>query len=71
MTEKLARSSYARDDLYLALQQMLPVATEQEEYDDMKSMTEEYHRYKGQYVKHLNFNPDNENLSKCFIDLPT
>ena len=50
---------------------MLPVATEQEEYDDMKSMTEEYHRYKGQYVKHLNFNPDNENLSKCFIDLPT
>ena len=69
MTEKLA-SRYVKDDLHLALQQMLPVSTE-EEGDDVKSMTEEYHRYKREYVKHLNFDPDNENLSKCFIDLPS
>ena len=66
MAEKLAQLGYDRDDLHLALQQ-----STEEEGDNVRSMTEEYHRYKREYVKHLNFNPDAENLSKCFLDLPT
>ena len=65
MTEKLASSSYEADDLHLALQQMLPPSTD-EEGDDVKALTEEYRKYKMEYVKHLFFNPDNENLCKCF-----
>ena len=63
-------SRYSKDDLRLALQQMLPVSIE-EGADDVRSMTEEYHRYKREYVKHLNFNPGNKNLSECFLDLPS
>ena len=44
------------------LQQMFPA---EEEEDGAKSFTERYHKYKRQYVKHLSFNPKEENLSKC------
>ena len=47
------------------LQQMFATSTKEEE-DGMKSCTESYHKYKGEYVKHLEFNPANESLSKCF-----
>ena len=45
------------------LQQMFPISAKEEE-DGMKSLTESYHKYKGEYVQHLSFNPDNKNLSK-------
>ena len=34
---------------------------------DLKSLTEIYHKYKRDYVKHLFFNPGEENLSKCML----
>ena len=44
------------------LQQMFPMLTEEEE-DGLKSLAESYHKYKREYVKHLGFNPEEENLS--------
>ena len=46
------------------LQQMFPA---DEEEDGVKSFTKSYHKYKRQYVKHLSFNPKEENLSKCVL----
>ena len=51
------------------LQQMFATSTKEEE-DGMKSCTESYHEYKGEYVKHLSFNPKEENLSKCILEIP-
>ena len=48
------------------LQQMLPTSAD-EEVDDVKSLTESYHKYKREYVKHLGFNTNNENLSEYFL----
>ena len=42
---------------------MLPVS-EDEKGDEVTSSIEEYHEYKRKYVKHLFFNPDEEELSK-------
>ena len=60
--------SKERFDLFL--QQMFPTSAA-EKVDEVKSLAEIYHKYKRGYVKHLTFNPDNKNLSKCFIDLPS
>ena len=49
------------------LQQMFPTSTKEEE-DGLESLTESYHKYKREYVKHLNFNPKDEDLSKCILD---
>ena len=48
------------------LQQMFLTSTEEEE-DGVKRFTESYHKYKREYVKHLSFNPEEENLSKCLL----
>ena len=50
------------------LQQMFATSTKEEE-DGMKSFTESYHKYKREYVKHLGFNSDNENLCKFILNL--
>ena len=42
---------------------MFPASTDTKE-DGLKSLTESYHKYKREYVKHLGFNPEEENLSK-------
>ena len=39
----------------------------EEEVDGVKSFTESYHKYKREYLKHLSFNPKEENLSKCIL----
>ena len=54
------------------LQQMFPTSSD-EEIDEVKSFTESYHKYKRGYVKHLRFNPEEENLSKCsnILDYPS
>ena len=44
-----------------ALQQIFPSSTFERE-DQVKSLTEVYHKYKRKYVKHVFFNPDNTNL---------
>ena len=55
----------SRERLYVALQQMFPTSPN-EKIDEVKVVTESYHKYKQEYVKHLCFDLDNENLSKCF-----
>ena len=52
----------SRDRLHAALQQMFPASAD-EKGDDLKSLTESYHKYKKEYVKHIGFNPEEENLS--------
>ena len=52
----------------VALQQMFPTSADKK-VDQMRSLTESYHQYKREYVKHININSDNENLSRCFLTL--
>ena len=58
----------SRDRLFVALQEMFPTTAEEKE-DKVQSITESYHKYKREYVKHLSFNPEEENLSECFLTL--
>ena len=53
-----------KERLSVALQRMLSTSSADEKIDEVKSLTESYHKYKREYVKHLGFNPDNKNLSK-------
>ena len=62
-----------------ALQEMFSTSSADEKEDEIMSLTEGYHKFKREYVKHLAFNPDNKQLSKvhvydfmvfvCFSDL--
>ena len=68
LTQELSHGVlYWRGGSKESLQQMFLTSTDEEE-DGMKSFTESYHKYKREYVKHLNFNPEEENLSKCISD---
>ena len=59
--------SEQKERLSDALQRMLSTSSiDENDENDVKSLTESYHKYKGEYVKHLEFNPANESLSKCF-----
>ena len=51
------------------LQQMFATSST-DEVDGVKSFMESYHKYKREYVKHLSFNPEEENLSKCILEIP-
>ena len=42
---------------------MFPTSRDKND-DELKSFTESYLMYKKEYVKHLLFNPEEENLSK-------
>ena len=69
LTQELSHVAWERESkerLSVALQRMLSTSAVDENIDEMKSLTESYHKYKREYVKHLSFNPNNENLSKCF-----
>ena len=46
----------------VALQQKIP--TSDREVNDVEWLTEIYHKYKRKYVKHICFDPREENLSK-------
>ena len=69
LTQELSQlkdvKSESKERLYVALQRMLTSAVDGK-IDKVKSLTESYHKYKREYVKHLSFNPNNENLSECF-----
>ena len=54
------------EQLQKALQQMLSPNPDQKE-DDLRLLMDKYIKYKKGYVKHLQFNPDNQNLSEFFI----
>ena len=68
LTQELSNGvKFWKDGSKERLQQMFPTSAEEEE-DGMKSFTESYHKYKREYVKHLNFNPEEKNLSRCILD---
>ena len=46
------------------LHRMFPSSSENEKADKVKALTEAYHNYKREYVRHLSFTPEGENLSK-------
>ena len=46
------------------LQQLFPTFTANEKVNNLKTLTEKYHQYKMDYVRHLSFTPEGENLSK-------
>ena len=48
---------------------MFPTSKDKKE-DELKSFTESYHMYKKKYVKHLLFNPEEEDLSKHILINP-
>ena len=69
LTEELNNGVYwmkkdSKERLYVALQQIFPTSAEQK-VDEVKPLRESYHKYKMEYLKHLSFNPEEENLSKC------
>ena len=69
MTEELGSWTYRdsqKERLHATFKQMFPTY-EEKRADAVKSLTESYHKYKREYVKHLSFSPDNENLSKCIL----
>ena len=73
LTQKLShgvewRGNEFKEDFDAFLQQIFPTSIE-EKTDEVKTLTEIYHKYKREYVKHLSFNADNENLSKSILYL--
>ena len=58
----------SKEFLYVALQQMFPTSSG-EKVDEVKALTESYHKYKMEYLKHLSFDPEDESLSKYLIIL--
>ena len=63
LTQKL--NQVLDGQLHDVLQRMVSTSVN-EKVDKVASLTESYHNYKKEYVKHLGFDPNNENLSKCF-----
>ena len=61
--ELIDGASFWKDGPKERLQQMFPNSADEEE-DGLKSLKESYRKYKKEYVKDLNFNPGEENLSK-------
>ena len=56
----------SKEKLHAALQQLFPTSADEKE-GEVQLVTEIYHKYKHEYVKHLSFNPDKENLSECIL----
>ena len=51
----------------VALPQMFSTSAAMEE-DNLNSLTERYHKYKREYVKHITFNPEKESLGKYMLE---
>ena len=52
----------SKDQMISALHQMFPALAESK-MDEVTRLSEAYHKYKREYVKHLSFNPVSEDLS--------
>ena len=63
LTQKL--NQVLEGQFHDVLQRMVSTSVN-EKVDKVASLKESYHKYKKEYVKHLGFDPNNENLSKCF-----
>ena len=50
------------------LQKMFPSSSESEKVGNVKALTKAYHNYKREYVKHLSFTPEGENLSRFILE---
>ena len=50
--------------LQATFQNMFPNTWSDEKVDDIMALTEAYHKYKKEYVKHLSFDREEGNLSK-------
>ena len=49
------------------LQQLFPTFAANEKVNNLKTLAEEYHQYKMDYVRHLSFTPEGKNLSKLIF----
>ena len=69
LTQELSHGvEYWKSGYKERLQQMFPTSAD-EEIDAVKSFTKSYHNYnKRHFVKHLGFNPEEENLSRCNLN---
>ena len=70
MTEELSSWTFSdsnKERLHATFKQMFPTY-EEKKVDEVKSLTESYHKYKREYVKHLSFSPDTDNLSKFILN---
>ena len=52
-----------------AIQELYQNPSANEKIVDITSVTKAYYNYKKEYVKHLSFSPEEENLSKFIIPL--
>ena len=56
------------DRIDVGLQQLFPAFTANRKVNNLKTLTEKYHQYKMDYVRHLSLTPEEENLSKLAFD---
>ena len=67
--ELIAKVSWKQGDnskhLQDTIHEMFPISAHKKDVD-IKMMTARYLQYKMDYVKHLAFNPEEQNLSKFF-----
>lgn len=55
----------SKDKMIAALKQMFPtLALAEKKVDEVTRLTEVYHKYKRKFVKHLSFNPEENDTSK-------
>ena len=55
----------SKQRIMAALQQMFPaLALAEKKVDEVTRLTEVYHKYKRKFVKHLSFNPEENDTSK-------
>ena len=50
------------------LQKIFQSSSPTEKVDNVKTLTDAYHKYKMEYVKHLSFTPEGETLGKFIFD---
>ena len=62
--QKMLQKIGEDDELLQSLQDLLLSSSRDEKVEDESKLTKAYHNYKRKYVKHLSFNPKEENLSK-------
>ena len=67
LTQELTHDRFRERESKERLRQLFPTFAD-EKVDGVMSFTESYQNYKREYVKHLSFNPEEENLSKCIFD---
>ena len=60
--------SQGNERLRTRLQQMLSNSSEDGKIDDVIELTKAYQKHKVDYMKHISFNPEGENLSKYIFD---